>query len=161
MPPDPGIGSLDDVVCRVAANVKRPSALIAQSMGGVIAIRVALKKPELVTHLVLAATSGGMDVAALGGADWRPSLAAAHPTLPRWFLDYDEDLSPKLPAVQVPTLLLWGDSDPLSPFRVGERLAALLPRARLHVVAGADHDLAETHAAEIAPLIDALLSPAA
>jgi pimeloyl-ACP methyl ester carboxylesterase len=54
----------------------------------------------------------------------------------------------------MPTLLLWGDSDPISPIRVGERLASLLPNAHLHIVQGGDHDLAETHAAAIGPLID-------
>ena len=56
--------------------------------------------------------------------------------------------------VAMPALLLWGDCDPISPVRVGERLASLLPNAHLHVVQGGDHDLAETHASVIAPLID-------
>lgn len=153
-PPDPSIRGLDDLVARVAARVDRPTALLAQSMGGVVAIRVALAKPTLVTHLVLAATSGGVDVAGLGGEDWRPGFHQANPLLPRWFADAQEDLSPQLPAVTVPTLLLWGDADPISPLAVGRRLASLLPDAELQVVAGGDHDLVETHARLVAPLID-------
>lgn len=153
-PPDPAVRGIDDLVARVAARVDRPTALVAQSMGGVVAMRVALAKPDLVTHLVLAVTSGGVDVAGLGGSDWRASYHAANPLWPRWFSACQEDLSPQLPTLAVPTLLLWGDADPISPLRVGERLAALLPRATLHVVEGGDHDLAETHAAALAPLID-------
>lgn len=153
-PPDPDVRDMDDLVAAVVTRIDQPTALIAQSMGGVIALRAAIEKPDLVTHLVLAVTSGGMDVAGLGGQDWRPSFLAANPRLPRWFSNYREDLSPKLPKVTVPALLLWGDADPISPVRVGERLASLLPGARLHIVQGGDHDLAETHACDIAALID-------
>ncbi len=45
----------------------------------------------------------------------------------------------------MPILLLWGDADPISPVAVGERLLSLLPRARLCIVPGAGHDLAQTH----------------
>lgn len=153
-PPEPDIHGLDDLVAKVVAQIDQPTALIAQSMGGVVAIRVALEVPDLVTHLVLAVTSGGIDVAGLGGQDWRPSFHAANPLLPRWFSAYQEDLSRRLSKITMPSLLLWGDADPISPLRVGERLASLLPHAHLHIVQGGDHDLAETHASFIAPLID-------
>lgn len=160
-PSDPSVRGADDLVSRVVAQIDQPTALIAQSMGGVIALRAALEKPNLVTHLVLAVTSGGMDVAALGGQDWRPSFHKANPLLPRWFSSWQEDLSARLSKVAIPTLLLWGDCDPISPVRVGERLASLLPCACLHIVQGGDHDLAETHASIIAPLIDEHLAKAA
>jgi pimeloyl-ACP methyl ester carboxylesterase len=152
--PDPDVHGLKDLGARLAANIDQPSALIAQSMGGVIAILAALEKPQLVTHLVLTVTSGGMDLAGLGAEDWRPSYRDELPGLPDWFTAYHQDLTPQLPELKMPTLLLWGDADPISPVKVGERLAALLPHSRLHVVAGGNHDLACTHAAEVAPLID-------
>jgi pimeloyl-ACP methyl ester carboxylesterase len=154
---DPSIRGIDDLVAKVVARIAQPSALIAQSMGGVIAMRVALARPDLVTHLVLAVTSGGIDVAGFGGQDWRPAFHDANPTLPRWFSTYQEDLSAQLSSVQIPALLIWGDADPISPVGVGERLASLLPCAQLQVVAGGDHNLAETHAPLLAPLIDAHL----
>lgn len=160
-PADSSVRGVDDLVAKVMLQVDQPTALIAQSMGGVIAMRVALERPELVTHLILVATSGGVDVAGLGGADWRSSFHEENPSLPRWFSAYQEDLSPKLSAVNAPTLLLWGDADPISPVRVGERLASLLPCAELHVVEGGDHDLAEAHAQFIAPLIDKHLARSA
>jgi pimeloyl-ACP methyl ester carboxylesterase len=156
-PPDPSIHGIDDLVAKVVARIDQPTALIAQSMGGVVAMRVALERPDLITHLVLAVTSAGVDVAGLGGQDWRAAFHDANPLLPRWFPTYQEDLSSRLSQVTLPTLLLWGDADPISPIGVGERLASLLPRATLHVVAGGDHSLAETHASRIAPLIDAHL----
>ena len=63
-PTDPSIQGLDDLAARVVADIQAPTALIAQSMGGVIAVLAALKKPQLVTHLVLTVTSGGIVMAA-------------------------------------------------------------------------------------------------
>jgi len=153
-PPDPDITGIDDLVTLVLNRLTVPSALIAQSMGGVIALQCALEKPELVSHLVLTATSGGLDLSGMGGLDWRESFHALNPSFPRWFADYRDDLSERLSEVRIPTLLLWGDADPISPPRVGERLAALLPCSELHVISGGDHDLAHTRADQVATLID-------
>jgi pimeloyl-ACP methyl ester carboxylesterase len=160
-PPDPAVRGLDDLVARVVAHIDRPTALIAQSMGGVIALKAALRKPEWVTHLVLSVTSGGVDVARLGAEDWRPAFQKANPSLPDWFLKDREDLTDQLPDIRMPALLLWGDADPISPVKVGQRLSELLPRAELRVFAGGEHDLAHIFAADVAPLIDRhLLKPA-
>jgi pimeloyl-ACP methyl ester carboxylesterase len=160
IPPDPSIRNIDDLATKLLAGIDQPSALIAQSMGGVVAMLAALRKPELVTHLVLSATSGGMRMAALDAQDWRPALKAAHPGLPGWFTSYQEDLTPRLAALRIPTLLLWGDADPLSPVKAGEQLAAVLPHAELHVVPGGEHDVACAFASVVAPLIDRHLSGA-
>jgi pimeloyl-ACP methyl ester carboxylesterase len=154
VPRDPAIRGIDDLVSRVARQIDRPSALIAQSMGGAVALRAALLKPELVTHLVLCVTSGGIDLSPFDAQDWRPAMRAARPGLPDWFIRYQEDLAPRLPGLGIPTLLLWGDADPISPVQVGQRLASLLPRAALHVFPGADHGLGCTLAGRVAPLID-------
>jgi pimeloyl-ACP methyl ester carboxylesterase len=123
-------------------------------MGGVIAIQVALARPDLVTHLILAETSGGIDVTGLGAQDWRPFVRNDYPALPDWFLNYHEDLTERLPELDMPTLLLWGDADPISPVKVGQKLAACLRHSELQIIEGADHDLAYTHAAQVAALID-------
>lgn len=150
-----------DLVALVSRAIDRPTALIAQSMGGVVAVLAALAKPGLVTHLVLTVTSGGIDMAHFGAQDWREAFADAYPTVPSWFADCRQDLTLRLAELDIPTLLLWGDADPISPVGVGRHLAALLPRAALHVLAGGDHDLACTFARDIAPLIDTHLATAA
>lgn len=154
VPPDPGIRGVDDLATRLLADIDQPSALVAQSMGGVVAMLAALRRPELVTHLVLSVTSGGLDLSALDGEDWRPAIRAAHPGLPDWFIGYREDLAPRLPALRIPTLLLWGDADPISPVKAGQRLASLLPQSALHIFPGGDHNLGCALASHVAPLID-------
>lgn len=158
VPVEAAVNGIDDLVAGVVAQIDRPTALIGQSMGGVIALLAALQRPQWVTHLVLTVTSGGMDMSDLAAEDWREGYRAGYPALPHWFADYQVDLSDRLGSVQAPSLLLWGDADPLSPVAAGQRLAALLPRAELRVLAGGDHDLGCTLADDIAPLIDAHLA---
>ena len=158
VPRDPAVRSIDDLAARLLAGIDRPSALVAQSMGGVVALLAGLRKPELITHLVLCVTSGGMDLTPFDAEDWRPAMRAAHPGLPDWFARYRDDLAPRLPALRVPTLLLWGDSDPISPVQVGQRLASLLPHSKLHVLPGGDHSLGCNLAPLATPLIDRHLS---
>ncbi|HEX7645932.1 MAG TPA: alpha/beta hydrolase [Noviherbaspirillum sp.] len=153
-PPDPDINGIDDLVTMVVSNIDQPTVLIAQSMGGIIAIRAALEKRDLVTHLVLAATSGGIDMSSHATHDWRPTFREENPLLPPWFCLYQEDLEAELHKLHMPTLLLWGDADPISPVSVGKHLASLLPWTELRVIPGGDHGFASTRADEIAPLID-------
>ncbi len=159
-PSDPGVNGFDDLLALVLARLDRPCALIAQSMGGVLALRAALARPQRITHLVLCATSGGLPMAALGAEDWRASFQAGQPQLPDWFATQTEDLSHRLPELTLPVLLLWGEADPFSPVAVGERLAALVPQSRLVVIPGGDHDLGLHHADRVASLIDAHLTGA-
>jgi poly(3-hydroxyoctanoate) depolymerase len=86
VPADPAraLGCYDDLATMVIEQLTGPTVVIGQSMGGVVAAMVAKRRPDLVSHLVLAATSGGVDVASLGAVDWRPSSRAANPTNPSW-----------------------------------------------------------------------------
>lgn len=144
------VNCLEDLVMLAASHVTEPVNIVAQSMGGFVAIRLALMFPDLVKGLVLAVTSGGVPVANLGGSDWRDDYFAAFPNAATWIADPVPDLSEMMRSIKAPTLLLWGDADPISPIAVGERLASLIPDARLHVFKGADHDLAQTHPEAVA-----------
>lgn len=62
---------------------------------------------------------------------------------------------PKLPQVQVPSLVLHGTHDPLIPPRASRALARALPRARLHWLPGMGHALAREYWDEMADQIAA------
>jgi pimeloyl-ACP methyl ester carboxylesterase len=162
VPEDPSVRGFDDLVGRVLnvldADPTRPVDVLAQSMGGAIALHAVLQRTSRVRRLVLSATSGGVDVSALGGIDWRPGFAEQFPTAPSWLATHRSDLSEQVRTLDIPTLLLWGDADPISPIAVGEHLQTLLPNASLRVIAGGDHDLVDTHADVVAPYIDAHLA---
>lgn len=150
---DPAVRGLDDLVEIVVARMDAPADLIAQSMGRLIAIRAALRRPDRVRSLTLTGTSGGVNIADLGGADWRADYRREFPDAAPWITEVREDLSGEIGRVGARALLLWGDADAVSPVAVGERLRGLLPSATLRIVRGGAHDFPVTHAAEIAPLI--------
>ena len=152
-PHDPAIASLDDLVQLVFREVEVPVDLVAQSMGGVIAAHVALARPSLVRRMVLCVTSGGVDMVGLGAAEWRADYRRSFPKAADWITA--TRASPPLPVEKIaaPTLLIWGDADPVSPVAVGRHLEARLPNARLEVISGGNHDLATVHPDRVAALI--------
>ena len=149
-PADPSINGIDDLVGMVCDQLDQPADIVAQSMGGLVALKAVLQRPEKVSRLVLTGTSGGVPVEALGGADWRTEYRREYPGAASWITELREDLSGALPTISAPTLLLWGDRDQISPVAVGERLRDLLPDATLRVIAGGQHDFPQTHSAEVA-----------
>jgi pimeloyl-ACP methyl ester carboxylesterase len=158
-PVDPSIKSLDGLFQWLVAQLPvEPSHVIAQSMGGALAVRLALERPELVAHLVLVATSGGIDVARLGGAEWRRDFRVSRPTAPSWFIDDRTDLTDRLGNIRVRTLLLWSDADPISPLSVAHFLEERIPDSRVVTIAGGTHAFANERPDEVASIIRAHLA---
>ena len=156
-PHDDSLQGFDDLVDRVAAQLDGPADIVAQSLGGVVAMRLAITSPERVRRLVLVATSGGLDVGGLGGADWRGAYRQIYPQAASWVTDERRDLSGLLGQVAAPTLLIWGDDDPISPTAVGERLAGVLPDATLRVMGGGTHSVGHDEPQRVAELVEAHL----
>jgi pimeloyl-ACP methyl ester carboxylesterase len=155
-PHDPTVQGLDDLVDMVSACIAMSPTrvdLIGQSMGGLVAIRAALRHTYRIRRLVLTGTSGGLDVAGLGGTDWRPAYRASYPHAAPWITEVRADHTPDIPRITTRTLLLWGDADPISPPAVGERLLALLPNARMEIIPGGDHAFPHDRPVETATAI--------
>ncbi len=62
-------------------------------------------------------------------------LATARQMLPS---DWDA-FTAGYPQISVPTLIVWGRNDPIVPVGVGERLAQIIPGARLAVIDRCGH----------------------
>ena len=58
-----------------------------------------------------------------------------------WILEGGEPLRPRLGEITAPTLVLHGTEDPLSPYGLGEALAAEIPGARLLLLEGMGHEM--------------------
>jgi pimeloyl-ACP methyl ester carboxylesterase len=160
-PADPSINSLDDLVALVENRVgPDPVDLLAQSMGGIVAVKLALKRPGSVRRIVLLVTSGGVDAAVRAHAahDWRGPYRAEYPKAASWITEDREDLTHEIPRIACPVLLLFGDADPIAPPYVGERLAELLPNARLQVIRGGDHSLVANRVDEVLPQVGEFLA---
>lgn len=150
-PADPNVNSYDDLVALVEARLSdAPVDILAQSMGGAVALTVLLRNPGKVRRLVLAVTAGGMDVSALGASDWRAEYRAEFPHVADWVVNQRPDVSARLGEVSQRCLLIWGDDDPISPLAVGKYFQTHLPDASLIVLPGGQHDLIHARAAEVA-----------
>jgi pimeloyl-ACP methyl ester carboxylesterase len=160
-PADPFIHSLDDLYRWLLGRLPDgPFGLVAQSMGGVLATRLAIELPERVARLVLVATSGGVDVRALGGEDWRPAYRAELPDVPDWFIADRTDLTDRLRFIRAPTLLLTSDVDPIAPLGVSALLLQRIPGARREIIRGGSHAFAEERPDEVGSVLRSFLAAA-
>lgn len=67
-----------------------------------------------------------------------------------WLTDFRQDL----PKIDVPTLIIQGDSDRILPFAsTGEKLPALIKNSRLVVIKDGPHAITWTHADEVNPAL--------
>jgi pimeloyl-ACP methyl ester carboxylesterase len=139
-----------------------PSHVVGHSMGGHLAIHLAARHPERVTRLVLTDAAGlfrplaplplarwayGLAWPGVWGDPaflpviWRDALSAGPITAVRALHRIlRDDVTALLPRIQAPTLVIWGEHDPMIPPEYGERLREAIPDARLHVIRGAYHN---------------------
>ncbi|MEO6603074.1 MAG: alpha/beta fold hydrolase [Polyangiaceae bacterium] len=151
------IDSLTDLTRWVASELPERCDVVSLSMGSAIALRLALEFPERVRRLVLVVPCGGVNALDYGALDWRERFIVARPHAPRWFVNDTTDFNDRLAKITAPTLLVFGEEDPIAPPAIGRFLVQQLPAAKLEVVAQASHDLEEEHPAFLASLIEAHL----
>lgn len=73
---------------------------------------------------------------------------------------HTDEIEPRYADLQVPVLLVWGTEDAWVPPERGERLASLVPGARLHRIAGAGHLVQEDAPAALTAALLDFLAPA-
>jgi pimeloyl-ACP methyl ester carboxylesterase len=141
----------------VAVGLER-AHLVGHSMGGYVSVRLAASRPELVRRLVLVAPAGVPTERSML-EHLVPLLLAARyatpafvPVLVRdglrtgpvtlWRAARDllaEDVRGDLRNIQAPTLLVWGENDPLISPSVGDLLREEIPNSRLLLLQRAGH----------------------
>ncbi len=156
---------------------------VGHSLGGAIAMRHALAYPQQLAGLILIGTGARLRVrpellAALEhdypagvemliegyfGADADPRIVEGtrrkllrlpnRVTLNDFRLCNDFDIMSAVGDITLPTLLIFGAGDPLTPPKYGEWLAAHLPHARLAIVPSSGHMFPITQAAAVNALI--------
>lgn len=152
----------------LAAGPVRP-VLMGHSLGGAIALQLALERPSLVRGLILMGTGSRLRVlpAILDGI--RDNFAAIVPMIVRYayspqadeatlaqgtkemsavdpevlwsnFTACDRfDVSDQLGRISLPTLVLVGDGDQLTPVKYSRFLAERIPGAEMKVIEGGGH----------------------
>lgn len=132
--------------------------VVGHSLGGQVALSLALRHPHKVDRLILADATGLPLARPLWQLAWQGlrsefgysrrfsvrRLAAALHSGPRvlWSASQaimKEDLRQSLSDVDAPTLVVWGDQDRLVPLESGYAMASAIPGAELQVLAGGSH----------------------
>jgi len=169
--------SIPELGVQLAAVLRGPTVLVANSMGCQIATEVAASRPELVEALVLVGpTVDSRTHSAIRhvlrlivDGRFEPLLLTA--TVVRDYFTYGplelveqarhalrDRIEVRLPKIEVPTLVIRGAHDPLSPARWCEEVTALVPEARLVTVEGAGHAVHYSHPSEVTAEISRFLA---
>ena len=166
----PGIRDMAELMTRWLREigVERPH-IVGHSMGGQIAVHMIAAGLQARTLTLVSASGlprqfnvkemarfvgGALPPRAWGALEFIPTMALdALRSGPRRLLraSWDlltDDVSPLLERVACPTLVVWGELDPLVPLAHGEQYVDALPDARLVVIADAAHNVMADRPAE-------------
>lgn len=153
----PSFGETTALLARYLETFGEPVHLAGHSMGGQIAIRLAAERPDLVRSLVLVSAAGmpfRFDLRPHVRATTRPPYGGAQIArvlVPDFFRAGPAsvavagarvmrgDLRELMHAIRVPTLLVWGENDPLVPLEYGEAMHEEIAGSQLVVIPNAAH----------------------
>lgn len=143
------------------------TTVIGCSMGGRIALSLALHHPAVVERLVLAATSARLPPERIFSPRWFVMNVLSRIPLPKgvdpqphyaWErqrrASRNFDVTARLGEIEVPTLVVHGRDDHLVPFSYGQEMADQIPHARLVVVSGGHRALFREHADRLVEEVD-------
>jgi 2-hydroxy-6-oxonona-2,4-dienedioate hydrolase len=141
------------------------------SLGGHVALHLALTVPERIAGLILTGSSGLFERGISGRAPHRPSLEYVRARMEEVFYDSSlvtpawveavrglvterrtalrvlrfaqaakrHTIEDRLRDIRVPTLIVWGKEDRITPVEVGERFHALIPDSQYWVLTNCGH----------------------
>ena len=147
---------LDELERWLVERIGPGAALVGHSLGGLLAARVAARRPELVERLVLIAPAGipvrrplahaiplarelGRVRPRFATTLARDALRAGPFLLARAHAAATTDLRADLASVRAPTLIVWGERDRLLPATHAAAWAEAIPHARIELLPRAGH----------------------
>ena len=140
--------------------------IIGHSFGGCVAAKLALLHPNKLSKLILVGASAIRQprrnivllkkiadilkpllpeklrklILKLFGYDKTDYAQIERPELKETFKNViKEDLGPYFHSVKIPTLVIWGENDAITPLREGELIAKTIPGAKIEIIKNAGH----------------------
>ena len=152
---DGALADLDDVI----ASVGGPVVLVGHSLGGYLSLAHAATRPGVARAVVVLNTGPGFRDPEKREAWNERSRRNAHrfgvsPQAAELNLQHDSVVMDRLADIAVPTLVLAGGLDRPEYTNSGEYLERKMPDARVEVIDGGEHNMQETHAAEVSAAIE-------
>lgn len=181
------VWDLNDYATWVIAQLpNQPVAILGHSFGGQIAIRLAAKYSHRITQLVLVDSAGIRDqsinkrIKRLGFAffakvgrlftqnskakellyklagerDYLNANSSLRQTMTKII---KTDVQDEATRINLPTLIIWGGRDQVTPVWMGKRLACLIRFSKLAIIEPARHSPQFTHTNEVAELVERFL----
>lgn len=156
---DAALADLDDVL----AAIDGPAVLVGHSLGGYLSLAHAATRPGAVAGIVVLNTGPGFrDPDKREGWNERSRRNAHRFGVPiqatNLNLQEDSVVMERLADMTVPTLVLAGSADREEYTVSGQYLERKMPHARLQVIDGGEHNMQESHAADVAAAIEAFMA---
>ncbi len=164
-PEDPALYTRDAALTdldEVLDSLDGPVVLVGHSLGGYLSLAHAATRPGRAAAIVVLNTGPGFrDPDKREGWNERSRRNAHRFGVPlqatNLNLQEDSVVMERLSTMDVPTLVLAGALDREEYTSSGQYLERKMPHARLQVVDGGEHNMQESHAADVAAAIDAFL----
>jgi pimeloyl-ACP methyl ester carboxylesterase len=152
------LADIDEVI----ASIDRPVVLVGHSLGGYLSLAHAATRPGVAKGVVVLNTGPGFrDPEKREGWNERSRRNAHRFGVPlqatELNLQHDSVVMDHLADMAVPTLVLAGSADREEYTNSGQYLERKMPNARLQVIPNGDHNMQESHAAEVSAAIDAFV----
>lgn len=131
-----------------ALHLDIPMIIVGHSLGGRVALEIALNQPEKVSKLVLIDTTGFSRLARWGTflgtmAYWIRRLMGRPQPYPRFMMENgampDWICLERLPEIKIPTLILWNRRDPYYTVKGALKAKEMMPQAQLEIMSGYGH----------------------
>jgi pimeloyl-ACP methyl ester carboxylesterase len=184
---EPSIGELADHVVRLLDRLGVERAVVGgNSLGGHVALTLALRWPGRVSGLVLTGSSGLFERGFTRNVPHVPTAEYVRTKMEEIFYDPSlvtpswveavrrtvttratalrvlqlaraakrDSLEARLPEIAVPTLLVWGKDDRITPVEVAERFHALIPDSELVYITNCGHAPMLEHPGAFAQVVE-------
>jgi pimeloyl-ACP methyl ester carboxylesterase len=156
--------SMEAWCAAVAAELAEGAVVAGASMGGYVALLLALRRPELVQGVALVGAKATGDtperraardetLRELAAEGAPPGVDASADELARATRALRDRRDLDVSGLRVPLLLCVGTEDPIVPLEEMEALAATVPEAQLEVFDGGGHLLTEDDPARVSRLL--------